>query len=237
MRLHYLQHVSSETPGSILLWAEQHGHTITHTLFHEDEVLPDLGAFDWLVIMGGPMNVYEEDRYPWLVQEKRFIGEAIATGKLVLGFCLGGQLIADVIGGKVTSNGRPELGWSSVHWTKEARSSPLFSFFPESAVVFQWHSDEFSVLPPEAEVLAWSDRCAHQAFAFRERVFGFQFHMENTADMIRNMAVECGDELDAAACGQSPAEWLEHPERIAQNHEWMSGFLDRLERSQGHWDS
>lgn len=82
-------------------WAQDRGHDTSRTLLFEGEPLPDLGNFDWLVIMGGPMNVYEDEKYPWLAAEKIFIREAIEGGKVVLGICLGAQLIADVLGGKV----------------------------------------------------------------------------------------------------------------------------------------
>lgn len=228
LRIHYLQHVPLETPGSILDWAREHGHQVTHTLFHEGGTLPELDRFDWLVIMGGPMNVYEEDRHPWLVEEKQFIGRAIAAGKVVLGFCLGGQLIADVIGGKVTANGRPEIGWLEIRWEAGARANPLFSFFPERCMVFQWHNDTFSVLPPEATLLATSDICAHQAFVYRERVFGFQFHLENTAEMIQELSAESAGE-EERACGQPAVDIVPHPQRVEENNRWMSELLTRLE--------
>ena len=81
------------------------------------------------MVMGGPMNIYEEEKYPWLADEKVFIHEAIESGKVIIGLCLGGQLIADVIGGKVTQNPYKEIGWFPIRLSEEARSSPLFSFF------------------------------------------------------------------------------------------------------------
>lgn len=227
MRLHYLQHVALETPGSILTWAEKRGHKVSHTMLHEGESLPGLDAFDWLVIMGGPMSVHEENLHPWLAQEKRFIGEAIAAGKVVLGFCLGGQLIAEVIGGRVTTNGRPEMGWQWIRWSADAREDPLFSFFPERCTVFQWHNDTFSVLPPEAKLLASSDLCEHQAFIYRERVFGFQFHLENTAEMVREMYDE------NTGCCPSPDDVRADEENAAENNRWMFELLTRLEVREG----
>lgn len=232
MRLHYLQHVPLETPGSILTWARERGHEITHTMFHESESLPGLDAFDWLVIMGGPMGVHDEGLYPWLSQEKSFIRKAIAAGKVVLGFCLGSQLIADVIGGQVTPNGRPEMGWQWIRWSAEARADPLLSFFPERCAVFQWHNDTFSVLPPEARLLASSDMCEHQAFVYRERVFGFQFHLENTAEMVRELFVESAEATEHADHVPS-ARSRSDEEHAAENNRWMSEFLTRLEAREG----
>ncbi len=98
MRLHYLKHVPFEGLGSIRPWAEAQGFDITATCFYANEPLPALDKIDWLVVMGGPMNIYEEDQYPWLTDEKKFIHQAIESQKTVLGICLGAQLIADVLG-------------------------------------------------------------------------------------------------------------------------------------------
>ncbi|BCG58810.1 type 1 glutamine amidotransferase [Paenibacillus sp. URB8-2] len=232
MRLHYLQHIELEHPGSILEWATANGHTVTHTKFFNGEPLPALENFDWLVIMGGPMNIYEEESYPWLAQEKDLIRGAIAEGKTVLGLCLGAQLIADVIGGKVTKNGQPEIGWIPIWWSDKAQSDPLFSFFPQNSVVFEWHYDTFSVLPPEAEVLAESEACSHQAFVYKQRVFGFQFHLENTPQLLQGYIEESGNEMIPAAYVQSPEEVLSHPEYLAQNNAWMAEFLTRLAQTE-----
>ena len=99
MRIHYLQHVSFENPGSILEWAKANNGMVTSTQLYNDEALPDVKEFDWLVVMGGPMNIYEEEQYPWLKAEKALIKAAIEANKVVLGMCLGSQLIADIIGG------------------------------------------------------------------------------------------------------------------------------------------
>lgn len=229
MRIHYLQHIELEHPGSILDWAKAKGHPLTCTRFYLDETLPAPGEFDLLVIMGGPMNIYEEDKYPWLAAEKELIRAAIEGGQGVLGICLGSQLIADVIGGKVTANPVPEIGWFPVYWDKEAAGDPLFAGFPRESVVFHWHYDTFSVLPPEAKVLARSEGCLHQAYVLGDRVAGFQFHLENTADLLQGYVEECGGELVKSEFVQTPEELLAHPEYAAQCNGWMALFLDRLE--------
>lgn len=230
MRLHYLQHVPFENPGSILLWAKENDHRITSTQLYQNEPLPQHHEYDWLVIMGGPMNIYEEDLYPWLTAEKVFIREAIETGKVVIGLCLGGQLIADVIGGKVTQNPVKEIGWFPVRLSDQARLSPLFSFFPEQPVVFQWHGDTFSILPEEARCIAESDACKHQAFIYKNRVFGFQYHLENTVSIIESLVENCRAEMLPGAYVQRPEELLAHPEYIEQCNKWMERFLTQLEK-------
>lgn len=98
MRAHYLQHISFEGLGSIEPWLESAGYEITHTKYFESEELPDLKTLDLVVVMGGPMSVNDEDEFPWLANEKRFIRQAIDSGKPVLGICLGAQLIANAMG-------------------------------------------------------------------------------------------------------------------------------------------
>jgi len=230
MRLHYLQHVPFENPGSILIWAKENGHTITDTQLYNKDTLPKQQDFDWLVVMGGPMNIYEEEHYPWLADEKVFIREAVASGKVIIGLCLGGQLIADVIGGKVTQNPKKEIGWFPIRLTEEAQLTPLFSFFPKQPVVFQWHGDTFSLLPEDALCIADSDACLHQAFIYKKRVFGFQYHMENTLAIIEGLVENCRGEMVPDLYVQTPEELLAHPEYIEQNNQWMNLFLTQLEK-------
>lgn len=101
MRIHYLQHVPFEDLANIEVWAGEKGHEVSVTRLYMDETLPALDRFDWLIVMGGPMNIYEEVEYPWLIKEKEFIRNAINAGKFVMGICLGAQLIADVLGEKL----------------------------------------------------------------------------------------------------------------------------------------
>ncbi len=230
MRLHYLQHVPFENPGTILLWAEKNGHIITNTHLYKNECLPEQRDFDWLVVMGGPMNIYEENEYPWLADEKAFISKAVKSGKVIIGLCLGGQLIADAIGGKVTQNPYKEIGWFPIQLSEEARSSPLFSFFPKRPVVFEWDCDTFSVHPEDATCIAENDACSHQAFIYKKRVFGFQFHLENTATIIKDLVENCTGDMIPGVYVQTPEELLNHPEFIKQDNMWMNMFLTKLEK-------
>ncbi|MDR1933124.1 MAG: hypothetical protein LBQ57_09935 [Spirochaetales bacterium] len=233
MRIHYIQHAPSETPGVILDWAREKGHRLTQTLTYSDNMpeaaFPSPESFDWLVIMGGAMNVYEEADYLWLVDEKVFIKKAVDAGKTVLGLCLGAQLLAVVLGGKVTKNPRKEIGWFPVTLTPEGRELPILSFLPRQFPVFQWHGDTFSILPGGAIPLAESAACKNQGFVYGDRVFAFQFHWENTRETIQEFISSGADELVPAEYVQTPEELLAHPEYIKQNNEWMREFLDRLE--------
>lgn len=230
MRIHYFQHVAFENPGSVLSWAERGGHSLSATRFFDGAIPPDASSYDWLFVMGGPMNVYEEGIYPWIAAEKDAIRKAIASGKAVIGVCLGAQLIADVIGGAVTRNPVAEIGWHSITMTDTARDSPLFAHVPEKATVFQWHGDTFSVLPPEAVLLARGEACAHQAFMYRDRVFGFQFHLESTKGTIERLIENCGEEIVQAEYVQSAEYMLSRASRAKAGNEWMDVFLTSLEQ-------
>jgi GMP synthase-like glutamine amidotransferase len=244
MRIHYIQHEEFETPGSILGWALRQGHPVTRTLIYLQDagsaqgggkaalpalsVLPAMEDFDWLVIMGGSMNVYEEDKHPWLAPEKRFIAEAVKAGKTVLGLCLGAQLLAAALGGRVTRNRYREVGWHPVSLNKAARKNPCLSFLPGEPVVFQWHEDTFSELPPGALLLAGNKACAHQAFVYGERVFAFQFHLEINEAILRAIGENCAGEPAPGTYVQSPGELSAHPEYIRACESWMDEFLTRL---------
>ncbi|MDD4688647.1 MAG: type 1 glutamine amidotransferase [Eubacteriales bacterium] len=202
---------------------------MTITKLYDNDPFPSQNAFDWLVILGGGMNIYEEDKYPWLKDEKIFIKESIEAGKVVIGLCLGGQLIADVIGGKVRKNDFKEIGWLPVHFCDSMKEIDLFSFSPSEPIMLQWHEDTFYDLPKGAICIAKSKACEHQAFIYGDRVFGFQFHLENTADIIHQMVERSRDILTADAYIQSPEEILGHPEYIEQVREWIHKFLSNLE--------
>lgn len=177
MNLHVLQHGATEGPGLIADWAVDRGNIINGTHLYLGESLPEAESFDWLVIMGGPMNIYEYRTHPWLRDEKRLIAKAIEKGKTVLGVCLGAQLIADVLGAKIYQNQELEIGWFPVRFLEASKSARGFEEFPTELTVPHWHGDTFD-LPRGAIHLAESEACKHQAFAYRDKVVGLQFHIE-----------------------------------------------------------
>ena len=191
MQIHSFQHASHEGLGEIASWARKTGHAVNTTHFENGERPPSLNGIDWLIVMGGPMNIYEHRNHPWLVAEKEAIARAIGEGKRVLGICLGAQLIADALGGKVFQNPEIEIGWFPVRFHAEARRLSAFANFPEELTPLHWHGDTFS-LPPKALHIASSAACKHQAFAVGNRVVGLQFHLEVGADDVA--AFTAGDE-------------------------------------------
>src|SRR5262245_33196678 len=134
MRIHVLQHVRHEGPGHIQSWAKSRGHVLGRTRQCDREPLPALDAFDWLVVMGGPMSVHDEAIHPWLPGEKRLIDEAIGARKRVLGVCLGAQLVAQVLGGRVTRATQKEIGWFPVRRADGALASPFGSAVAEETL-------------------------------------------------------------------------------------------------------
>jgi GMP synthase-like glutamine amidotransferase len=232
MRIHYLQHVPFEDMAMIESWAQEKGHDISKTLLFEDEALPELEKFDWLVIMGGPMNIYEDDKYPWLAAEKIFIRGAIEDGKVVLGICLGAQLIADVLGGKVKRNDRREIGWHPVSLTPEGSRSEFFGVLPEKFVALQWHGDTFEI-PPGAAWTAKSEVCENQAFQCGKAI-GLQFHLESSMESIGDLIKNCSDELSGGGdYVQSEEEILTGVDVIPDMNRLMARFLDEVERRYG----
>lgn len=233
MRIHSLEHEPFEGLANIEVWAKKKGHSISRTLLFNNEELPEMNDFDWLAIMGGSMNIYEEEKYPWLVEEKKFITEAIAQGKIVLGVCLGAQLIADVLGGKVTKNKYKEIGWYPVNLTKEARNSSIFSALPSEFTAFHWHGDTFKT-PHGAIRIAQSEGCANQAFEYDNgRVTGLQFHLDYSEKSINLMFQNCGDEIVEGKYIQKPDEIVSQISNVFKIQRLLNLLLDNLEREFG----
>jgi len=143
MRLHVIQHVPFEGPALIAEWAAERGHELTAALALTEEY-PSVDELDFVVVMGGPMDADDEVASPWLHAEKHFLVEAISSGRLVLGVCLGAQIVAEVLGGRVRRSDEPEIGWHSVAQTPAGRDEPFFRGLPETLVVGQWHGPPVS---------------------------------------------------------------------------------------------
>lgn len=227
MRLHYLQHVEFEGLGYIATWAAMRGIAVNQTRLYANDPLPNVGDFDMLVVMGGPMNIYEHDAYPWLVAEKAFIRSAIDDGKRVLGICLGAQLIADTLGGKVTRNSHKEIGWFPIKKAPSAEDFKPFDALPDTLSVLHWHGDTFAI-PPGGILLASSAGCLNQAFAFGDSVLGLQFHMELTQALAEELAHECADDFTLGPFVQKPETLLAAGTAFNQANEHLAALLDRF---------
>ncbi|NNK01103.1 MAG: amidotransferase [Desulfatitalea sp.] len=225
MRVHYLQHVPFEGLGHIANWVQNRAHALSATPLYTDAALPDMHAFDFLVIMGGPMGVHDTPEHHWLTREKHFIESALKAGKKVLGICLGAQLIADVLGAKVYPNRHKEIGWHAVTRATDALGTRLESVIPDRFFAFHWHGDTFE-LPSGAVHLAQSDACRHQAFWHPPGAVGLQFHLESSRESIEALIRHCSHELVPAAYIQRPEEIRRRADLIAQSNALMRAILD-----------
>ena len=226
MRIHSLEHAAFEGPGRIADWAAERRHTLARTALHDGGALPATDAFDVLVIMGGAMSIHEHRNHPWLPAEKHFLAEAIRAGKPILGVCLGAQLLADVLGGKVFQNPVKEIGWFPVRMLD--RAAP-FGAFPERLTVMHWHGDTFTI-PPGARRVAESDACANQAFVHGDRVVGLQFHIELEKVGIEDLAAASLDEAGVAPFIQSREQLISPPPESDAATPALYALLDELAR-------
>ena len=185
MHLLVFQHIPVEHPGIFRDFLAADGHEWQAVELDAGEAIPDLGDFDMLWVMGGPMDTWQEDAYPWLVDEKRAIREAVVEhGMPFLGFCLGAQLLADALGGEVAAMATPEVGVMDVSLTEDGRDDPLFDGFEPNVRCLQWHSYEVRTAPAGARVLCHSPLCGNQAFAVGRTAYGIQYHVELTSQTV-----------------------------------------------------
>lgn len=205
MRAHIFQHLAFEGPGTIQPWLKNAGFEITFTVFSEKVYFPGIKEIDFLVIMGGSMSVNDEDKHPWLIEEKQFIREFISTGKPVLGICLGAQLIASALGAKVYPNKTKEIGWFHVHG--KTNLPPSGFQFPASFFSLHWHGETFD-LPEGAVLLASSEATKNQAFLFGQNVLAIQFHPEADSETLEDFCFHFKKELVPGTFIQSGEEIL-----------------------------
>lgn len=228
-----LQHHPEEGPGYVEDWALENGRTVEIAPVYKNGRLPAVSEFDWLVVLGGPMSVYEENEHPWLAKEKALIVQAIEHHKPVVGICLGAQLIAAALGARVYPHGCREIGWFPVTLTEKARASFYFDFLPRSFSVFHWHQDTFD-LPDGAFRIASSEACLNQGFQVGDRVLGFQFHMEMTAAMLDGAGLV--RDLRKAGEGrhiQPYVEMVKQRRNCGVLHYYLKEILDRMSRRCG----
>lgn len=204
-RVAVLQHFWPEHAGFFSSTLEEVGHEVMIIKVFNGEMVPSPGDFDALLVLGGPMSVHDDAEYPWLAEERNLLKALIREDRPVLGICLGAQQIARAAGARVYASGPKEIGLFHIELTPEAAGDRVFAPFNNPQEVFQWHGETFD-LPTGAVQLARSERYEQQAFRIGRRVYGMQFHLEFTQDIVENLRGACAAELQELP----PEDSLDH---------------------------
>ena len=182
MKIISLQHIAIEDPGTFKDFLLADGHELTTIQLDEGENIPsNLDEFDAMLCMGGPMDTFMEDEFNWLVGEKKAIGEYVLNlKKPFLGFCLGCQLLGEVLGGKVVQSNPPEIGVLDIDVSDQVITDPVFNFLPNKIKALQWHSYEVQGLEsnPNINIIGSSPTTKYQIFGYNNYAYGIQFHIE-----------------------------------------------------------
>ncbi len=227
MKIQFLQHVPFEDLGSMASWIKTKGYELHTVRLFKDEPIAKMENYDGLIVMGGPMGIYDYADYPWLVDEKKAIESAITGGKKTLGICLGAQLIADVLGSKVYKNKYKEIGWFPVEKTPEAQQCRIDSLLPQKPEVFHWHGDTFDT-PKNAVRLYKSDVCENQAFIYDKNILALQFHLEMMYQNVKEIIKNAFNDLTPGPYVQSAVEMLDGQERFKRTNKMMNTILEYL---------
>ncbi|WP_141604017.1 type 1 glutamine amidotransferase [Terrilactibacillus laevilacticus] len=226
MKVHIIQHVPYESPGLIEDWCYQHNYAIEIIKQYESQSIPSVEDVEFLVIMGGPMNIYEDNRYPWLPKEKELISDCIQQGKKVFGVCLGAQLIADTLGSKIYQNKEKEIGWFPIQKSADLNFT---AHIPQELMVLHWHGDTFT-LPEKSTRLFESEVCENQGFIYDKHVVGLQFHVEMTEENLKEIVKHSQAEL------QEEGDYIQTEQEIMkftipkENKTFLFGLLDKMVR-------
>ena len=223
MKIAVIEHVHFEGPAQIQTWAVDRGHQLSRFSLFDGEALPSVDSAELFIFMGGSMSVNDENEFSWLVQEKALVRELVKLDKLLLGVCLGAQLIASALGARVYPNKEREIGWFPVYPTIQP------SLFPSEFLAFHWHGETFD-LPATATQLLRSEACDNQAFSVGDRTLGLQFHLEVDAESIGTMLKYASSDIRGGVFEQSPPELLRDPTRFETLKTILYSTLDDFVR-------
>lgn len=209
----FLQNITLESPGTITSLLENRNIPYEVVDLYKNETIQQKPTgYGAIVVLGGPMNVDEEEKYPFLKIEKNFIKNCLDESVPVLGLCLGGQLLATAAGAAVRKNKEPEIGWMNVELNENGRSSVLMEGLPSTLPVFQWHGDTFDI-PDGGVHLAYSSRCQNQAYQINDNAYGLQFHLEVTENDTKRWAEAYWDDIKEST-KPIVQELIDHPNEI-----------------------
>lgn len=215
-KIHILQHIPTDGPTLIRDWLEARGREARVVRIDHGEPIPEASDVSQLIVLGGTMNVDQEREHPWLRDEKKLLEAHLRSERPVLGICLGGQMLARVLGARVTRNRGWEIGWHPVRFGGSAGSGD-----PREVELFQWHEDTFEI-PAGARRLASSAACENQAFAYGPRALALQFHPEVDEAWIR-LAL-----ADVALPDAGALDRIQEPEAM------LADVAPRVERSRAY---
>lgn len=220
-------HVPFEGPGIIADWAGGKGYKLHYTRFYKGDALPDASSVDILIIMGGPMNVFDFHIHSWMEDEIAWVKEFIETGKPVLGICLGAQIIASALGEEVYPGPHKEIGWHNLQFFPSMGDFKICKDLPVTRKVFHWHGDTFNV-PVGATRIAGSQAFPNQGFVYGKHAVALQFHLEVTPESVKELVENCRDELVEGPHIQSEKEILTEQSSFDSNQQVLFHFLDYL---------
>lgn len=232
MHIHFIIHEHFEAPGAYESWAKNRGYTVSYSRVYEGENLPEcVENIDFLIVMGGPQDpstTIEQCPHFDTKSEQSVISKAINAGKVVLGICLGSQLIGEALGASYEHSPEREIGKFPITLTEDGLMHPLFEHFGEALDVGHWHND-MPGLTADSKIIAYSEGCPRQIVAYSDLVFGFQCHMELTSEVVALLIKN--DDLSEA----KKYRFVDEPE-ILLNHDYdemnkkLHEFLDKLVR-------
>ena len=239
MKLVVVQHLFCESPGAYDTELDRRGVEREVVEIDTGDKLPDWNQFDGIIAMGGPMSVNDEAEHPWLIDEKRWVAEAVRAGKPFFGACLGVQLLASALGAPVYPLEQAEVGLLPVIRTQEGEVDAVIGGLAEPLVTLQWHGDTFD-LPEGGVLLASSPAAPNQAFRYGEAAYGIQFHLEVTPEMAEQWAgvPEYSAALTATLGEEGGKAFLvdavaRHEELGGQAHRLIGAWLDLIDARSG----
>ena len=231
MKIHIVMHESFEAPAAIEVWAKKKGSDITYTRQYAGDIFPAECNFDFLVVMGGPQSpatTPEECPHYDAKKEIAFIKKSIDQNKIMLGVCLGAQLIGEALGAKFGHSPNREIGVFPLNLTEDGKQDPIIGKFPEKFMVGHWHGD-MPGLTPESKILATSEGCPRQIVRYTPKIYGFQCHFEFTPEAIEGMIENNEHELKE----YKDLSYIQTAEQLRNNsysemNKLLFDFLDRF---------
>ncbi|PCI19892.1 MAG: amidotransferase [Piscirickettsiaceae bacterium] len=230
MKIHVLHHVYLPIKHGITQYLDASSHTVRHTYVHEKDIFPAVSDVDWLIVMGGPMSANDEKSCPWLIDEKLFIKDVIDAGKTVFGICLGAQLIANVLGARITKMKYPEFGWHPITPSPDIKDTLLADIFNQDLTLFHSHGEMFDI-PPGAKKIASSQACPNQGFIYKDRVIGIQFHPEITVELAALFTAHCDQTWKESPFCQHQHSTEKDNERFELSANTLAKLMKKVELS------